>query len=127
MRKIVAILLTAVCSIALCSSEVNAATYQTWCTRGIKFLCWSKCTIDWTTNSTKIKSYDAEQQRSGILVVLEGCKKLKKSTKTTYYINSKTELLVGAEISGVTIGWATTVTDQATIRRDGSCDWDFGI
>lgn len=109
------------------SQKASAATYETWIERGTKLLCWSKSTISWTTNSTSITSTDTWQQKSGFLVNLEGISKLNKSTKLAHWYHSKTKLLVGAEVGGVTIGWDRDVIDEAYITRSGWSQWDPGI
>lgn len=106
---------------------VHAGTSETSLERGIKYFCWSKSTITWSYDWSRITSYDADQQRSGILVQLQGINKLNASTSSKYIFNSKTSLLAGAVISGFTIGWNTDVVDRITIDCYGNADWEYGI
>lgn len=115
-------------SFVLGSFGASAATYSTWATRGVKYLCWSKDSITWSTNSSKITAYDATQTRSGILVNCNGISKEKaRSTNTKYSLLCKHTLLVGAEISGITLGWNTDVNDRVQIYRSGSANWSWDV
>ena len=106
----------------------SAATYETWSERGIKHLCWSKDTVRWTRSGTKIKNVDTNQKRSGFLVNNNGIKKEKTRSKT--YVHRylcKHTLLVGAVISGVTLGWNTDINDRVSIWYDGSRNWYYDV
>ncbi|HCZ37970.1 hypothetical protein [Brochothrix thermosphacta] len=98
---------------------VSAGSYSQSFSRGVKYMCWSKSQVLWTTSSTKITKSYATQQRSGLLVNLKGMKKTGMSTSKTHYYDSKTELLYGAQVAGVTLGWATTFIDRFTVTHKG--------
>lgn len=84
-RKLGAIIIALSLAISGMSLSASAATYSTYFTRGIKYLCWSKDSVTWKTNSKKITTYDANQSRSGILIELKGIKKEKARSSTTKY------------------------------------------
>lgn len=126
-RKICAFATSMILAISTMSIGVSANTYETYLTRGVKYVCWSKDTVTWNTNSKKITKYDANQSRSGILVQLKGIKKEKtRSSSTRYSLLCKHTLMVGAVIKGVSLGWNTDVNDRLYIYQNGdsSVKWD---
>lgn len=117
-----------VCSIGIAPKPSSAASYETWSSRGVKHLAYSKNILYWSTTSTKIKKANADQTRSGLFIVNLGAKKITSlSTSTKIVYNFKNEFLAGAEIGGVTLGWADTIIDQVKAYRSGSRSWRFDI
>ena len=106
----------------------SASTYEVYSTRGVKYLCWSKDTIDWTTNSSKITAWEGDQTRSGLFVQLNGIsKKSTLSSTTKFALLCKHTFLVGAEVGGVTLGYNTDINDMWYVYRSGasSIEWDY--
>lgn len=109
-------------------STAYASTYTTWSTRGVKYLCWTKDQITWTTNSKKITNVDTVQSRSGLFVVNNGITKCSSlSTSTKYVYLCKHTFSVGVTIGGVTLAWNTDVNDKATIYRSGKSSWTYDV
>lgn len=105
-----------------------STTYETWSTRGVKYLAWSKDTLDWTVNSNlDITSYDARQEESGLFVSVQGYSKLSYSNADNLYVNFKHKFTAGAVIGGQTLGWDTTITDQAHATWSGNADWSYDV
>ncbi len=126
--KISVLILTAILiSLLAVPASANAATYQSYLERGIKFICYSKDSVTWEGNSSRITSYDAWQSKSGFLINLNGVTKLNKSVSSVYFLNFKKTLLAGAVISGVTIGYSATVIDQIIITNWGARWWSYDI
>lgn len=126
-RKICALATSMALAVSTMSIGAAAATYDTYLTRGVKYLCWSKDSVVWKTNSKKIVSYDPDQSRSGFFVKLNGIKKEKsRSTSTKYSLLCKHTFMVGAVVKGVTLGWNTDINDRLYINKNGrsSVSWD---
>lgn len=124
----IAIITLCMLSFSISPFSAMAATYETWSARGIKYLAYTKDTVTWSTNSKKIKSYDADQSRSGLFVQNKGCKKeSSRSTQTTFSIKCKHTFLVGAVVGGVTLGWNDDINDRVYIYRSGSVSWYHDI
>lgn len=105
-----------------------AGSSETWSTRGVKYLCWSKDDIYWNYNSSSIKSVSKYQTRSGILVNLNGISKEKaRSTSKSHSYLCKHTLLAGAQIGGVTIGYAMNVNDRVVIKNTGKASWKYDV
>ena len=106
------------------SFAASAATYTTYATRGVKFLCWSKDSVTWSTNSSKITSVDTNQSRSGVLIENKGIKKENaRSSSTKHSYLCKHTLLAGPKVGGITIGWAEDCNNRVYIYRSGSTIW----
>ncbi|MBS4538606.1 hypothetical protein GOQ27_09030 [Clostridium sp. D2Q-11] len=116
------------CLITLMPAAASADTSSTWSTRGVKHLAWTKNYIWWSYDSSKIIASDTDQQRSGLFVINRGITKLgSQSTSTKWVFNCKNEFLAGAELGGVTLGWAQTIIDQARVYVSGNGYWSFDI
>lgn len=110
------------------TSTSSGGTYITTSERGIKRLCYSKDQVIWTTNSSKITDYDAEQSTSGLFVEVNGIVKKKTlSTSTKYALLCKHTFLIGAVLEGITLGYNSDINDMLYIYQDGSTtvDWDY--
>lgn len=105
----------------------DAAQYDCWISRGIKYVAYVKTSFEWKTNSTQITSVDKDQIVSGICIAKGGITKVKsKSTKIKHVYDCKTKSIAGVELSGLPIGFSHTYKDRVTIYKDGdyAVDWD---
>ena len=106
--------------------KANAATYMVTSERGIQNLCYTKDTVIWTTNSTKITAYETNQSKSGLFIQNKGVQKFSTlSTTTKYALLFKHTFLVGAVIGGVTLGYDDDINDMIYIYRSGSYSVDY--
>ena len=108
--------------------NASAATYIAYSERGVKYLAYSKNTITFSTNSTKITASDTEQTHSGLFVRNKGVSKvtsLSSTTKHTY--NFKNEFLAGAVLGGVTLGFSQLIVDQGSVTQSGKASWKYDI
>lgn len=126
-KKRLTLVLALIMSITILEPVTTSAAYYTsYSERGIKRIAYSKNIISWSTNSSRIKSSDVDQRRSGLYIKNKGVKKLKsQSTKTRHVYNYKNEFLAGAVIGGVTLGWADTIVDQVRAYRTGKAKWYY--
>lgn len=114
-------------TIALTPMSASANTYSTWSTRGVRYLCWTKDSITWNGNSSRITSVSTNQRRSGLFVQNNGIKKeAARSNSKKYSELCKHTFLVGAVVSGVTLGWNDDINDRWTIYNTGYSyiNWD---
>lgn len=110
------------------SEDSDGGTYETYLERGVKHLCYSKDDVTWTTDSSSITDYDADQTRSGLFVQLNGItKKNTLSSSTEFALLCKHTFLVGASLGGVTLGYNEDINDMLYVYQDGSSDvdWDY--
>lgn len=123
----IAVALLIMGTIIIAPISASAKTYSTWSTRGIKYFCWSEDSITWSANNYKIISTSTNQKRSGLFVVNNGIKKEKaRSNSKKYSMLCKHTFLVGAVVSGVTLGWNHDINDRWTIYNNGRAyiNWD---
>lgn len=103
---------------------VSAATYQRDYMRGTPKMIYTKSTLLYTVKNSKVTSSDAYQSKGGIggmFVNNRGTQKLDSlsSSKQHVYL-SKHEFLVGAVLSGQTLGFSQIVHDRMTGRSNGT-------
>lgn len=108
--------------------NTEAATYEAWSERGVKYLAYSKNYLYWSTNSSSITASDTDQSSSGLFIHNLGAQKitsLSSTTKHTY--NFKNEFLAGAVIGGQTLGFSDIIIDQGRAYSSGNAYWDYDL
>lgn len=130
LRNILSFVLLLVLTMSLgLKADAKTYYYDTWASRGVKYVSWIKNSVSWSTiDDKKIRKVSKDQAVSGLFIVARGIKKEKSiSNSQLQYFKCLNRFLVGAQLGGVTLGYKTDINDRVLITRRGGWCWYWDI